>query len=59
VPADQVNTSTADVGGTRATVLAAKDGTMSAVVWVDNGMLTGVGGILGTDEVLAVARGLH
>ncbi|HEV7212499.1 MAG TPA: hypothetical protein VGN47_12395 [Blastococcus sp.] len=59
VPADQVNTSTADVGGTRATVLAAKDGTMSAVVWVDKGTLTGVGGILGTDEVLAVARGLH
>ena len=59
VPADQVNTSTADVGGTRATVLAAKDGTMSAVVWVDKGVLTGVGGILGTDEVLAVAGGLH
>ncbi|MGZ4568896.1 MAG: hypothetical protein ACXVFZ_19120 [Blastococcus sp.] len=59
VPADQVSTSTADVGGTQATVLAAKDGTMSAVVWVDKGVLTGVGGILGTDEVLAVARGLH
>jgi hypothetical protein len=58
VPADQVTTSTADVGGVQATVLSAKDGTMAAVVWVKNGVLTGVGGVLGTDEVLAVARGL-
>jgi hypothetical protein len=59
VPADQVTTSTADVGGVQATVLSAKDGTMAAVVWVKDGVLTGVGGVLGADEVLAVARGLR
>lgn len=59
VPADQVSTSTADVGGTQATVLSAKDGTMAAVVWVKDGVLTGVGGVLGADEVLTVARGLR
>jgi hypothetical protein len=59
VPADQVTTSTAEIGGTQATVLSAKDGTMAAVVWVKDGVLTGVGGVLGADEVLAVARGLH
>jgi hypothetical protein len=59
VPADQVTTSTVDVAGTPATVLAAKDGTMAAVVWVRDGVLTGVGGALGTDEVVAVASGLR
>jgi hypothetical protein len=59
VPADQVSTSTADVGGAQATVLSAKDGTMAAVVWVKDGVLTGVGGVLGADEVLTVARGLR
>ena len=59
VPADQVTTSTADVGGAQATVLTANDGTMAAVVWVKSGVLTGVGGALGADEVLTVARGLR
>jgi hypothetical protein len=59
VPADQVTTSTADVAGARATVLSAKDGTLAAVVWVKDGVLTGVGGVLGADEVLTVARGLR
>ena len=59
VPADQVTTSTADVGGAQATVLTAKDGTMAAVVWVKSGVLTGVGGVIGADEVLTVARGLR
>ncbi|MDQ1660397.1 MAG: hypothetical protein QOJ68_377 [Blastococcus sp.] len=59
VPADQVTTSTADVAGAQATVLSAKDGTMAAVVWVKDGLLTGVGGVLGADEVLTVARGLR
>ena len=59
VPADQVTTSTADLNGAQATVLTAKDGTMAAVVWVQDGVLTGVGGVLGPDEVLTVARGLR
>lgn len=58
VPADQVSTSTADVNGAQATVLTSKDGSLAAVVWVKDGVLTGVGGVLGPDEVLTVARGL-
>ena len=59
VPPDQVSTRTTDIDGAQATVLSAKDGTMAAVVWVKDGVLTGVGGVLGADEVLTVARGLR
>jgi hypothetical protein len=59
VPAEQVTSSTTKVDGAPATVLTSRDGTMAAVVWVDDGVLTGVGGALSTDEVLAVARGLR
>ena len=59
IPADQVTSSTADVGGVPATVLRAKDGTMSGVVWVEDGVVTAVAGTLSTDEVLSVARGLR
>jgi hypothetical protein len=59
VPADRFETSSAQVRGESATVLAARDKTMSAVVWVDDGELTVVAGSLDTDEVLVVARGLR
>ncbi|MGY1747134.1 hypothetical protein [Blastococcus sp. SYSU D00695] len=59
VPADMVTSSTADVDGATATVLASRDGAVAAVVWVDDGVVTGVAGALSTDEVLAVARGLR
>jgi len=59
VPADEVTTSTATVDGHDATVLATRDRSMAAVVWVDDGVLTVVGGALDTDEVLTVARGLR
>jgi hypothetical protein len=59
IPADMVTSSTTDVAGSPATVLTSKDGTLAAVVWVRDGVLTGVGGSLSTDEVLAVARGLR
>ncbi|WNB84579.1 hypothetical protein [Cellulomonas sp. ATA003] len=59
VPADRVTTSSADVHGATATVLATRDRTLAAVVWVDDGVVTVVAGPLGTDEVLAVARGLQ
>jgi hypothetical protein len=59
LPADQVTSSTADVGGVPATVFRAKDGTMSGVVWVDDGVVTAVAGTLSADEVLSVARGLR
>ncbi|WP_298457074.1 hypothetical protein [uncultured Cellulomonas sp.] len=59
VPVDLVTTSTADVHGVPATVLTTRDGTISAVVWVQDGVVTAVGGPLDVDEVLAVARGLR
>ena len=58
VPADQVETSTADVNGTEATVLTARNGAFAGVVWAQDGLLTAVAGPLSTDEVLAVAREL-
>ncbi|HSL09900.1 MAG TPA: hypothetical protein VLA82_01115 [Actinomycetota bacterium] len=59
VPADQVETSSADVDGDDATVFRTRDGTVAAVAWVDDGVMTVVAGPLGDDEVLAVARSLE
>ncbi|HEV7188451.1 MAG TPA: hypothetical protein VGN28_11200 [Blastococcus sp.] len=59
VPADQVNSSTADVNGHPATVLVTKDQSMAAVVWVDSGVITAVAGAVGGDEVLAIAQQLR
>jgi hypothetical protein len=47
------------VGGVPATVLATRDRSFAAVVWVDDGVVTVVAGSLDDDEVLAVARGLR
>ena len=59
VPAELVTSSTADVGGSTATVLESRDGLFAAVVWVEDGMVTGVAGSLSADELLSVARGLR
>ena len=59
VPADQVRTSSAEVDGAPATVLATHDRTMAAVVWVDDAVVTAVAGALDADEVLSVARSLR
>jgi hypothetical protein len=59
VPAELVTTSTADVDGHEATVLASRDGSMTGVVWVSDGVVTAVGGLLSEDEVLTVARALR
>jgi hypothetical protein len=58
VPADLVETSQAEVGGLPATVLESRDQTLAAVVWVDEGVVTLVGGTISTDEVLEVAGDL-
>lgn len=60
VPADMVTTSEAEaeVDGAEATVLESRDGSMAGVVWVSDGVVTGVAGAVSTDEVLAVAREL-
>jgi len=59
VPADQVTTSSARVDGVPATVLVARDRTVAAVVWVDDGVVTAVAGSLDSDEVLSIARELR
>ena len=59
VPADEVNTSSAQVDGVPATVLETRDRTLAAVVWVDDGVVTAVAGSLDVDEVLSVARDLR
>ena len=59
VPSDYVTTTTEDVDGESATVLATRDRTLAAVVWVEDGEVTVVAGALDTGEVLEVARGLR
>jgi hypothetical protein len=59
VPRDYFTTSPAEVNGVPATVLATRDRTLAAVVWVADGVVTAVAGALDADEVLSVARGLR
>jgi hypothetical protein len=59
VPADQAITSSALVDGVPATVLATRDRSLAAVVWVDDGVVTVVAGALNTGSVLTVARSLR
>jgi hypothetical protein len=59
VPADQVTTSSAEVDGVPATVLTTNDRALSAVVWVDDSVVTVVAGSLDEDEVLSIARDLR
>ncbi|WP_188192102.1 hypothetical protein [Nonomuraea sp. SYSU D8015] len=56
---EKLAVSAADVGGTPATVLASRHGTMAGVVWMQDGAVTVVAGSLSADEVLSVARGLR
>jgi len=58
VPADEVTTSSAQVNGVPATVLVARDRTMAAAVWVQDGVVTVVAGSLDDGEVLEIARDL-
>ena len=59
VPAELVTTSTTDVDGSEATVLTSRNGLFAGVVWVRDGVMTGVAGTLSADELLSVARGLR
>jgi hypothetical protein len=58
VPAEQLKSSAAEVGGVPATLLTSRDGLLAGVVWVNDGVVTAVAGSLSADEVLTVARGL-
>jgi hypothetical protein len=59
VPAGRVRTTTADVDGNEASVITSRDQTLAAVAWVDDGIVTVVGGALSADELLEVARELR
>jgi hypothetical protein len=59
VPAALVTTSTADVDGVAATVLTSRNGLFAGVVWVEDGVMTGVAGSLSAEELLSVARDLR
>jgi hypothetical protein len=59
VPTEHVTTSSAEVDGEPATVLATRDRLLAAVTWVKDGVMTVVAGPLDADEVLAVARSLR
>lgn len=58
-PTEDATTSPADVNGRPATVLASRDGLLSGVVWVEDGVVTVVAGSLSSGEVLSVARELR
>ncbi len=55
----QMSSSQTMIGGTTVTVLNSRSGVASAAIWVRNGELTVVGGLLTPDDVVKVARGLH
>ena len=59
VPANRVISRSTQIDGQEATVLTARDRTMSGVVWVRDGVVTVVAGSLDDDEVLTVARALR
>jgi hypothetical protein len=59
VPAELVTSSTTDVGGVQATVLTSRNGLFAGVVWVEDGVMTGVAGSLSADELLSVAGDLR
>jgi hypothetical protein len=59
VPADMATSSEAEVDGVTATVVTTRDRNLTAVVWVDDEVVTVVAGSLDDDELLSVARGLR
>lgn len=59
LPADLVSSAPAEVNGTPAQLLTSRDGAVTAVVWVQDGIVTAVGGSLSADEVLTVAQDLR
>ena len=40
-------------------MLTSRNGLFAGVVWVEDGVMTGVAGSLSADELLSVARGLR
>jgi hypothetical protein len=59
VPADLADSEPADVDGVPATVVTSNDGLFAGVVWVEDRVVTVVGGTVSADEALDVARDLR
>ena len=59
VPADLADSEPTDVDGVPATLVTSNDGLFAGVVWVEDGVVTVVGGTVSADEVLDVARDLR
>jgi len=59
VPVDLATSSATEVNGLPATLLSSRDGSMAAVVWVDDGTVTAVAGALTGDEVVSIAQDLR
>jgi hypothetical protein len=55
---NQFTSSTTTVAGTPATLIASKDGALTGVIWVSDGIVRVVGGPLSESEVLSVANQL-
>jgi len=58
IPADQFTSSATTVGGASATLIESKDGTLTGVIWVSDGVVRIVGGPLSEAEVVSVANEL-
>ena len=56
VPVERMTTRKTEIDGRPATVFARRDGTMSAVLWTQDGKLSIVAGTMSADEIEAVAR---
>ncbi|HEX8497469.1 MAG TPA: hypothetical protein VF661_09770 [Actinomycetales bacterium] len=59
VPSDELVSTTREVDGVPATVLGTRDGALTAVVWVQDGLVGVVAGSMDGDEAVAVAEGLR
>src|SRR4051812_16916341 len=59
VPVDLATSSATEVNGLPATLLSSRDGSMAAVVWVNDGVVTAVAGALTGSEVVSIAQDLR
>jgi hypothetical protein len=59
VPADYATSSPVEVNGEEATLLTSRDGFLSGVVWVQDGVVTAVAGSLSGSEVVSIASSLR
>jgi len=59
IPVDLATSTPTQVKGSPATLLSSRDGSMAAVVWVKDGIVTAVAGALSGSEVVSIAQDLR